>query len=153
MRKILLVLVLFLFSTSVSWTENYCAGKQEKNIHDCKVRDYSEFPEGVYVGKSILQSNNNSNYCKGTLTKIIVTEKSIIINGNHISGIPIRVKFQKNSKNKTTIDMLGSTKIDFILSLSNNQIHIKPATTGQVCYARGVFTDPTLKMKELELVK
>ena len=143
MMKILLVLVLvlFLFSTSVSWTENYCAGKQEKNIHDCKVRDYSEFPEGVYVGNIILQSNNNSNYCRGTLRKIIVTEKSIIIKGNDDIGGPIRAKFKKNSKNKTSIKIYAATKYDFILSLSNNQIHIEPATTGQVCHARGVFTE------------
>ena len=61
MKKLLLVLFLFLFSTSVSWsadniklrlvckykTENYCAGKSEKNIHDCKGRDYSNYFENT----------------------------------------------------------------------------------------------------------
>ena len=51
----------YFYSTSVSWsadniklrlvckykTENYCAGKSEKNIHDCKGRDYSNYFENT----------------------------------------------------------------------------------------------------------
>ena len=99
MRKILLVLVLFLFSTSVSQsediiklrlvckykTENYCAGKQEKNINDCKFRDYSDYfdnkfengllsinikKDKVFISTDILTLHSNLFYTSILLTLI-----------------------------------------------------------------------------------
>ena len=111
MRKLLLVLFLFLFSTSVSWsedniklrlvckykTENYCAGKQEKNINDCKFRDYSDYydnkfenglfsidieKDNAFIETDLLTLNSNLFYT--SILVHFITDEKYIFYGEHI---------------------------------------------------------------------
>ena len=111
--------------------------------------DYSEFPEGVYEGDIKLYGNGP--YCDTKLSKLIVTDSSIIIYGlNEAGGIPIKATFKIKDNAEIKL-LLSPESMKFKLTFLRDKIFIENTDANQKCKGKGVFSYKNIN-KVLDLI-
>jgi len=111
--------------------------------------DYSEFPEGVYEGDIKLYGNGP--YCDTKLSKLIVTDSSIIIYGlNEAGGIPIKATFKIKDNAEIKL-LLSPESMKFKLTFLRDKIFIENTDANQKCKGKGVFSYKHIN-KEVDLI-